>query len=331
MPYSWGEDDSKKWAGGGFSYGDEKKTYSSESLQHSESDMDQAYRVAARLVRGALSTREHELLRKLTGESIVIVPGTYDAVEKILESAELPFTLTQSEGSISLAPEQVLLVNCPGNNVEGVKYRRSHGLTSIATFVKDGGFLISTDWVLDSVIPCFPQLISHGGKNTDHDVVEIDLVAENSPYTRRLGNGSLKPLWWLESSSYPVEVNQPGKVDILLGSKEMQEKYGKMPIAVKFAHGEGRVIHVVSHFYLKYFKAKYKEQEKKTAVEFVKLFLNMSPQAIQEIKGLNQIGFGAIEAAYTSVCFLYNILLEKLKRNAAMRQDGHTSRMESST
>lgn len=310
-PYSWGGDDSSTWEGGSFDYGDKKKSYSTEDLK--ESNMDITYATAAKVIRTVLATEELELLNQLEKDDIVVLPGGYDFVENILKDAEIPHTLVNK--SKTLKTKQILLINCPGKQHSKLKYKQSSGKAGIKQFVSDGGFLVSTDWTLDSVIPTFPEIIVHAGKDTGHDVVEIDLVAEGSPYTRGLGSGSLKPLWWLESSSYPVKIINKDEVDILLGSKEMKQKYGEMPIAVKFKYNKGRVIHVVSHFYLKYFKSKYKRQVTKTGIDFVKVFFNLPDKAIKQIKDIDKVSFGQLEAAYTSVRFLFNIFLEKLKKN----------------
>jgi hypothetical protein len=279
--------------------------------------MDLAYKVAARVVKTILSPEQLALINQLQAKDLIIVPGLYDFVEKILASGNVPYSLHKEDNKsqTKLNPAQILLINCPGSQISALHYKKQKGLKAVVEFVKDGGFLVSTDWALDHIIPGFEGFIAHGGNDTSHDVVEIDLVAHASPYMQGLGSGSLKPLWWLESASYPIKILKKNKVDVLLASQEMRQKYGEEAIAVKFAYGEGRVIHVVSHFYLQYIKTKYEAQASKTGIDFLKAFLNMSKKDIEQIQEVEKISFGALESAYTSVRFLCNIFLEKAKKN----------------
>ena len=129
-----------------------------------------------------------------------------------------------------------------------------------------------------------------------------------------MGNGSLKPIWWLESSSYPIKPLRCNDLEVLLASTEMGQKYDENLIAVKFPFGQGRIVHVTSHFYLQTAKSKYDAQAKKTGLDFATKFLGMAQDDASQIAGLNSIAFGALESAYTSMRFLYNIFLQKINQ-----------------
>lgn len=58
------------------------------------------------------------------------------------------------------------------------------------------------------------------------------------------------PVWWLECSSYPIEIINKGKVKVLVRSNELKRKYQHDPVIIMFEWGKGVVYHMISHFYL---------------------------------------------------------------------------------
>lgn len=338
MSYSWGSDSVESWNSQGFSYGDAKKAYddyspppspksygkskkkgcSCKKAKGKSLDMLSAYQVSKRVMDAALPKDDKSLLKTLKAEDIIVVPGTYDKVENVLDHAETNFTLASNY--VELNPEQIVLINCPGDR-KPFHYKNKEGMKALNLFVKDGGFVVTTDWALDRVIAkAFPGYICHAGTDTTDDVVEVDLVASGSPYTAGLGNGSLKPIWWLEQQSYPIKAKRNKDIDILLASNEMKQRYGYDPIAVKFPVGNGRVVHVTSHFYLQTSKSKYEAQEKLSGLDFATQYIGIAKAKAKKIKNIDNLSFGALESAYTSVRFLHNILLEKARRNNGIDQ-----------
>ncbi len=333
MSYSWGSDTSASWSGnsGGFDYGSAKNGYTdydaekayvpksgSKKSQDSMKSMDMksAYMMSARVVDAAMPSEEKNLLKELDKDRIIIVPGQYDSVEKVLGPAGIPYSMTT--GYTNLDQKQILLVNCPGRELN-YHYRSKSGTEALREFVNAGGYIVTTDWALESVImKAFPGHVERGRQNTSDDLVEVDLVASGSPYTKGLGNGALKPIWWLENSSYPIKPLRKEGLEILLGSAEMGNKYGESPIAVKFPVGEGRVIHVTSHFYLQTVKSKYEAQANKSGLDFATKFLGIAADDAKGITGIGDMSFGAIESAYTSLRFLSNIFLQKIKQDKGM-------------
>src|SRR5688500_6339935 len=80
-------------------------------------------------------------LEAVEASDIVVVRGSYDHVELVLGALELPHTLVDPDQvvDVRLRPEQLLVVNCPGN-IGGP------GITAVRRFVEAGGSLFSTDW-----------------------------------------------------------------------------------------------------------------------------------------------------------------------------------------
>lgn len=58
------------------------------------------------------------------------------------------------------------------------------------------------------------------------------------------------PVWWLEGSSYPIEVLDKKKVKVLVRSEELKRRYKHDPVIISFEWGKGVVYHMISHFYL---------------------------------------------------------------------------------
>ena len=58
------------------------------------------------------------------------------------------------------------------------------------------------------------------------------------------------PVWWLEGSSYPIEVIDKEKVKVLVRSDELKRRYKHDPVIISFEWGKGVVYHMISHFYL---------------------------------------------------------------------------------
>ena len=335
MSYSWGNDTSASWGnssnsnseGGGFSYASAKAKYDTDKgyacgctgscscgskKSKLSQNMDQAYKMSTRILNNILEPSEKDLISRLTETDLLVVPGQYDSVEKVLAASGRPYRMNTNY--VELDPKQIVMFNCPGGN-HRLRYKGKTGTDALRNFTEDGGFVITTDWALSEVVmKAFPGYIERGKRNTGNDLVEVDLVASGSPYTRGLGNGSLKPIWWLEGSSYPIHLLRNENVDILLGSEEMKSKYLDMPIAVKFPVGEGRVVHVTSHFYLQTTKSKYAAQQHKTGLDFATKFLGMTESEANQIGNLESTSFGALDSAYTSTRFLHNIFLEKLRR-----------------
>ena len=157
----------------------------------------------------------------------------------------MPFTRVESAhlGAVELRPEQLLVVNCPGQLGQ-------RDVLRIRDFVTAGGSLFTTDWALRHVLePAFPDTVAYNEHPTADDVVRVEVRDTENPFLRGVIDPGEDPLWWLEASSYPIRVLDPA-VEVLLASTELQTKYGEAPVAVLFHHGQGEVFHMISHYYL---------------------------------------------------------------------------------
>lgn len=186
---------------------------------------------AGNLLKETLSAQSSALLKRA---SVVNIEGSYDHAERILEHVDTEFKSYSPNYMPFLTSNQVCVINCPGKGINPQK---------IAGFVRDGGWLFTTDWVIHYLIEAaFPRTIKRlDGISTGDDVVKIE--AERSPITEGL-NGA--PEFWIDGSSWGIEPVSPHIVPILK-SQEFKQLYGSDLIMAGFKWGYGRVFHTTSH------------------------------------------------------------------------------------
>ena len=122
----------------------------------------------------------------------------------------------------------------------------------IGSFIKRGGWAMSTDWALLVVERALPRTIAWTGRKTFEERIEVRPAA--GARKRALLNGVFpdkgKPRWWVEQGSYLFKI-RGGKVRKLVESRQLGARYGgNRNIAVLVEAGKGRVLHALSHFYL---------------------------------------------------------------------------------
>lgn len=187
-----------------------------------------------------------EELRAIQPGEIAVVKGTYDHIEKLMDTLKVPYALIEPEAMATHNGSRVMLVNCK-------EYGSSGPRKAIQDFVSDGGRLVTTDWSLSLVSHAFPGKLSKV-KHTVDDVVEIQCPTDIARRWTGQNYAQCSPKWWLEESSHVYDVGQ-GVVPIIT-SDEMNDKYGKPYVAVGFTHGRGEVFHFISHLELQRTKHK---------------------------------------------------------------------------
>ncbi len=273
----------------------------------SEKIENNAYKFAASIVKEEMrrdAPLTAEALTEIIESDLVVVGGCYDHVERVLLALEVPFKKVSDQqlSDLKLNPEQLLIINCPGNLPE-------FSLRQVAKFVESGGTLFTTDWALRNVIEqAFPGVIEYNDTPTGDDVVRIQLLDSQSPYLQGVLDVDDDPQWWLEGSSYPIRILDKEKVRVLITSKELGEKYGEEAVAVVFKHGDGEVFHMISHYYLQRSDLR-SERHEMSAAEYansknVPITPSMRDQA-------DDLTLGVVEAAGSSARFMANILAEK--------------------
>ena len=283
--------------------------------------MSTAYRVAQEMIKDKLKDVDEDMAAEFEelGQSEVIVSeGVHDYIEQVFNGIGLKHNLInpQQFEKIDLDPDKIIFINCPGNV-------SSKGLRNLVTFVEKGGFLFTTDWALRHVIePGFPGYIKYNNRPTNDEVVRVDILAEEDPFLQSLIGPNDDPQWWLEGSSYPIEILNHKEVDILIKSKEIEKKYGESAVFVTFDYGKGKVYHMISHFYLQRAETR-TARHAKSGSEYANEKLNMDQYREEKYKnmGIDDANLSDVEAAYSSSSMMNKILWDKKRKMAEMERE----------
>lgn len=249
-----------------------------------------------------------EQIRDCSPRDIVVVEGTYDHVEMLLDTIKIPYTKIGSGEIASYNGGRVMLVNCKsygnvggegggdGDSEWGGSNEDNQTLSKklkegVHSFVAEGGRLVTTDWSLGLVQKTFPGKVKYK-KSTSDDVVEVQAHTDLARRFFGTNYAQCHPKWWLEGSSHIYDIGQ-GTVPVIT-SEEMKDKYGFPYVAVAFAEGKGEVFHFISHMELQRTKQKTKEDGGKLE-DFVKKFkVSITPD-------MEDATVAELEAAFSSL------------------------------
>jgi hypothetical protein len=161
-----------------------------------------------------------------------VVPFCYCAQKDVVEPTSNP---------CNLEPYHVVLVGCPGELSPA-------WINPVENYVKRGGYLVTTDWSLENLIPkVAPGFISAGGKGDG--MYSIRLVADNHPFLADVNPDRLGQ-WDIETSSDLVRIENSEMVKVLIDSPKLQESKKHGAIMVTFPLEKGHIVHFVSHLHL---------------------------------------------------------------------------------
>ena len=203
---------------------------------------------------GGAGGRVARLLRRRPSTETLVVPGTYDRVEDVLDLFEIPYTVVKMRElrTLDLKNARTIFVNCSNeafpDDVAAI----------VGKFVHGGGYLFSTDWALENVVEkAFPRTIrpirvrGNQIRGTPEMVIKVSAKLKRHFFLRGTGLEKEDAQWWLEDSSYPVRIVRPELVEVLVDSAELRKRYGSGAVAVTFRWGQGRVVHVMGHYFQK--------------------------------------------------------------------------------
>jgi hypothetical protein len=272
-----------------------------------------SYRSGARIAKERMAREaplDAEALAAVEASDVVVVPGAYDHVDLVLEALEMPFTRVGAAnlGAVELRPEQLLVVNCPGQLGQ-------RDVLRIRDFVTAGGSLFTTDWALRHVLePAFPGVLEYNEHPTADDVVRVEIRDAENPFLRGVIDPGEDPLWWLEASSYPIRVLDPS-VEVLLASTELQGRYGESPVAVLFRHGQGEVFHMISHYYLQRTELR-EARHRSSSLEYA------MAKGVAASPDMADLTTGEVESAASSARLFANAVAQKKRRVAERGKRG---------
>jgi len=196
---------------------------------------------------------------------ILAVTGRYEKPKKVIEHMYASLKKVISEKEImkeDLTLYDVVFIGCPGSDIPYASHPK------VRDFVMNGGWLITTDWAIRSIIEnIFPGYIRWNRAKTADAVVACQIIDPNHPFLEgvlseiqqsKWQKQTVKDTkksefrWWLETRSFPIQIINNQTVRVLIGSWEIQNKWGESPVLVEFDYGKngGRVIHMISHTHL---------------------------------------------------------------------------------
>jgi len=272
--------------------------------------MKKAYRIAQELLKDRLKDVDPEAYKELKDikeADVIVVGGSYDYIQNVLSMAGTPHILIEPHDldHADLRPDQVLFINCPGK-------LSPLGLRKLKTFVSSGGFLFTTDWALKYVLEeAFPGYVRYNEKPTRDEVVRVEILDTDDPFLKSLLGPKDDPQWWLEGSSYPIQILDKDKVKVLVTSKEIEKKYGEAPVFITFDYGEGKIYHMISHFYLQRSETRTKRQKLSADKYFAEKEIAFSAMPKYEELGLKNASLGDVESAFTSSAMMSKIMYDK--------------------
>ena len=276
--------------------------------------MNTAYELAATLLRDRLAKESKEniqLLDQLGKTDVVVIDGSFDHIHLVLDSLKIPYLRLTQElfHEVVLRPEQTVFVNCSSSFPE-------NGARKLAGFVASGGQMVTTDWALRTVLEVgFNGYVRYNQKPTADEVVAIELASTDDPTVKGFIGEQDQPVWWLEGSSYPIQILKPNEVDVLIKSKELKDKYGEEAVIVRFKYGEGIVYHMISHFYLQ--RSETRDAKKGMTVGAYAEAKGASKEyqewAEQEAKAGN-VDYSSVQSATNSAEFVSRTILKQKKK-----------------
>jgi len=279
-----------------------------------QGDMADAYDLGSAMAREQLSTEDKQLLEGIQNDTVIVVPGSFDHIHQVLANLKIPFTTVQQHELINypLRPnDQTVYVNCASSFPHEAAHR-------LRQFVNDGGHLITTDWALKNVLEvAFGEFIRHNGLATSDEVVGVQVNDPTNPIVAGFLPAAkhADPQWWLESSSYPIEIIDRQNVRVLIKSDEMNRKYKSYAILVTFDCGRGNVVHMVSHFYLQ--RSETRDERHKLSSEQFAMDMNASAIVLRKARKMGYLNYAQVQSTATSSAFIYNQLVNRLKNTSS--------------
>lgn len=273
--------------------------------------MFKAYQFAQEMIRDRLRDVDENAAKELDAareNEVIVARGSYDYIERVFSQMDMPHKVVDPMAFDAFGPsaEQIVFLNCPGAVSED-------GVRNLVRFVEQGGFLFTTDWALKHVIEVgFPGTLRYNGKPTADEVVRVEIDAGEDPFLKSLISEKDDPLWWIEGSSYPIEILDENRVEVLVRSKEVREKYGESPVFTSFDYGKGKVYHMISHFYLQRTETRTLRQTQSSASYMEeKLCMNEERRMKYDGMGLRETSLGEVESAYSSSALMNMVMYEK--------------------
>jgi hypothetical protein len=180
---------------------------------------------------------------KLNKCEIVEIKGTWDNSNKPLAALGIPHTTISASKlkKYDLTYCKILIVDCAGD-------LSRECCQIVRDFVSAGGALISTDWALKNTVEvAFPGYIQWNHFKTKAGIVDAHFIGKDPAlFQGMVAQGG----WCLDIEAEAISITKPESVSVLAVSQELaREEPNHLGIlAVAFAFGRGRVLHLIGHY-----------------------------------------------------------------------------------
>lgn len=277
--------------------------------------MARAYDLAALAVRQRLAEQHPErleVLDGLTGREIAVYRGEHDSVEEVLRRLKVPFEFDLNWKRLQKA--RMAFANCTSRPHKTLR-------SNAESFAHSGGWLVSTDWSLESLVEqCFPDTIRRKpGRSSGDEVVAVE-PNRDSLWSEVVVLGA-DPQWWLEGSSYPVDVVNPERVRVEAASHELLVRYDAPVVSARFDWHEGHVYHVISHMWLKRTRMPQQARYRGPCTDFLSSGMRLSEDGIASVLAeanleSDAVNFATIQSAATATELVAQLCIEAAGRPA---------------
>lgn len=174
--------------------------------------------------------------------AVIDVKGQWDKGDRTLRNMGIPHRSIRAGAlkDIDLSSTKVIVINCAGNVPR-------ESLQKIRDFVARGGYLITTDWALHNFLEkAFPGFVMWNGGKSDQKIVDASVI---DPDPVLFAGAVDHAAWKLDDESWTLRVLN-SNVRVLAKSEKLAkddpDRLGVL--AVTFAFGRGRILHMVGHF-----------------------------------------------------------------------------------
>ncbi len=111
---------------------------------------------------------------------VLSIKGQYDQPDKVTSHMYAAVKDVINPGQfnkVTLSNYDLVVIGCPGNEIPGQFHPR------FREYVENGGWILSTDWVLRTIVePLFPGYIAWNGEKTADAVVACEIVDPSHPF-----------------------------------------------------------------------------------------------------------------------------------------------------
>jgi hypothetical protein len=126
----------------------------------------------------------------------------------------------------------------------GSQGKKDPAFDKLKNFVQEGGFLVTTDKSLDTIVAeLFPDTITYKKEEIKGGAIKGEFSNMEHPFVR--GASKKKVLkFWVEDKSHPITKKKPG-VKSIVTSKKLKKKYDSEALMVALKFGDGMIVHML--------------------------------------------------------------------------------------